>query len=190
MTTGVRRTGVQDQLRTIIRRAGKVADGLDREQFNRSPAPGAWSVGQCLEHLNETARLYLPALSDAIDRGRAKGLLASPGEPDRTLLGRLVAWSQEPPVRLKFKTFEAVEPPPELDPEEVLDAFEALHEELIVRVNESGVLDRRRIRMSSVLDPRLKLGLADWYHFLAAHARRHLWQAERSRASIEERSET
>ena len=186
LKTRANREGVQDQLRTLIRRARAVADGLDPAAFNRAPEPGSWSVGQCLEHLNESARLYLPELTEAADAARAEGRLARPGRSDRTMLGRFVAWSQEPPVRLRMKTFQEIDPDEteRLDPAEVLEAFEALHEELVVRRNEAQDLDLKRIRVPSVLMPRLKLSLGDWYHFLAAHGRRHLWQAEQARARL------
>lgn len=182
------REGVQDQLRTIIRRAHQVAEGLDAETFTRRPEPGTWSIAECLDHLNESVRLYLPELTDTIETAREEGHLAPPGSPERTLFGRFVAWTQEPPVRFRMKTFEVIEPTSNLDAEAVLPEFEALHEELIVRINEAADLDRKKVRMRSVLDRRLKLSLGDWFHFLAAHARRHLWQARQVRDRLEEES--
>ena len=178
------RSGVQDQLRTLIRRVRTVAEGMSRESFNGRPAEGSWSVGECIDHLNEMARLYLPVFAEAIEDGRAQGLLEEPASQGRTLIGRVIVWSQEPPVRFKMKTWEIVQPSRELDPEEVVDEFEALHEELIVRINEAADLDWKKIRLRSVLDPRLKLSLGDWFHFLAAHGRRHAWQAEQAREAV------
>ena len=143
-------------------------------------------MGECLEHLNETARLYLPVFVEAIEDARARGLVAEPGVGDRTLLGRVVTWMMEPPSRIRTKTFEVIEPGSDLEPAEVLEAFEALHEEVIVRANESADLNRKKIRIPSVLDSRLKLSLGDWFAFIAAHGRRHLWQARRARAAIEQ----
>ena len=175
------REGVQDQLRTIISRAEKLGHEVPPETFVRRPEPGSWSMAECLDHLNETARLYLPALTERIEKARKDGMLASPGSGERTLIGRIITWTQEPPVRFSMKTFESIEPTETSDPDAVLEDFVALHEELIVRINEAADLDRKRIRMQSVLDSRLKLSLGDWFHFLAAHARRHLWQAEQAR---------
>lgn len=178
------RTGVQDQLRTLMRRVREVGEGMDRERFNRRPSEGEWSVGECIDHLNEIVRVYLPVFAEAVESGRAAGQLAGPAAERRTLLGRLVVWSQEPPPRFKSKTYQIVEPGRDLDPEEVLDEFEALHEELIVRINEAADLDWKKIKVRSVLDPRLKLSLGDWFHFMAAHGRRHAWQAERVKAKV------
>ena len=169
----------QDELRTLIRQVRNLGDPLDRETFNRRPAPDRWSVAECVEHLNATARLYLPVLTDAIDAARKKGVVGARGS-GKTWLGRLVVWGQEPPPRRlsRMKTWPAIEPARDLDPGDVLDEFEALHEELIVRMNEANDLDRKKVRVPSALDPRLKLSLGDWFAFLAAHGRRHHWQAE------------
>ncbi len=177
------RQGVADQIRTLIRCAHEMADGLDRETFNRRPPAGGWSVGQCLDHLNVTARLYLPIFAEAIDDARERGWTER--RDGRTLIGRLLTWSQEPPTRFRMRTFAALEPGSDLDPEAVLEEFDALHEELIVRVNESLGLDLRRIRIRSELSPALRLSLGDWFAFLAAHGRRHIWQAERAVEALE-----
>jgi hypothetical protein len=184
------RRGVADQLRTLIRKAHELADDADPAALNQTPPGGGWSAAQCLEHINETARVYLPVLASAIEEGRSRKLLARVGGGDgRTLLGRLIVWSQEPPVRFRVRTVEMIRPPDgPLDPIAVMEDFEALHEELIVRINESGSLDRKRIRVPSVLKPLLKLSLGDWFAFLAAHARRHLWQAERALTAARDRS--
>jgi hypothetical protein len=171
------RSGPADQLRTFLKQSRELLDGIDRETFNRRPPDGGWSAAQCFDHLNVTARLYLPIFAEAIEDARARGLTGT-ADAGQTWRGRLIAWSQEPPVRFRMGTFSQLEPASDLDPAEVLEELERLHEELIVRINESGSLDRKRIRISSALSPRLRLSLGDWFQFLNAHARRHLWQAE------------
>lgn len=180
---------MQDQLRTVIRRANTLVEGVDRDRLTRRPGEGSWSVVECIDHLNETARLYLPEFAETIEHSRAEGLLARPGTARRTLIGRIVVWTQEPPVRIRTKTFGPIEPARDADPDEAIEDFEALHEELIVRINEAADLDWKRIRMKSLLDSRLTLCLGDWFHFIAAHARRHLWQAEQALAKLDPEAE-
>lgn len=171
----------QDELRTLIRQALDLCEGLDRETFNRRPGEGRWSVAECVDHLNTTARLYLPVLTDAIERARAQGVTGE-RTPGRTLLGRLVVWLMEPPPKWfsRMGTWPELEPARGLDPHATLDDFEALHEELIVRMNEAADLDLRKVKVRSALDSRVRLSLGDWFHFLPAHARRHMWQASRA----------
>jgi uncharacterized damage-inducible protein DinB len=182
------RDGVQDQFRTLIRQVHDLIGRVDHDRLNRRPRPDAWSVGECVDHLNETARLYLPELTEAIEEARAEGLLATPGAGERTLFGRLLTWGTEPPPRIRTRTFGAIEPAREHDADDLAEAFEALHEEIIVRINEAADLDRKKIRIRSVLDRRIKLSLGDWFHFLAAHGRRHVWQAERALEALNENS--
>lgn len=179
------RQGVADQVRTLIRCARELGEDLDRATFNRRPPAGGWSVAECIDHLNATARLYLPVVTDAIDDARARAW-SDRQRDGRTWTGRLLVWSQEPPARFRVRTVDALEPGSDLDPAAVLDEFEALHEELIVRINESRSLDLRRIRIRSLLKSWLKLSLEDWFAFLAAHGRRHLWQAEQALDALRE----
>lgn len=171
----------QDELRTLIRQVRELADPLDRETFNRRPGEGRWSVGECVDHLNASARLYLPVLTDAVERARERG---SEGERSwgRTLLGRLVVWLMEPPPKRvsRMGTWPELEPARDLDPHDTLDDFEALHEEFIVRMNEAADLNLRKIMVRSVLDSRFRLSLGDWFYFIPAHGRRHMWQASRA----------
>lgn len=46
------------------RRAEQLVQGLSNEQLNWHPALGAWSVGQCIEHLAITNDVYLPPRSE------------------------------------------------------------------------------------------------------------------------------
>jgi hypothetical protein len=43
------------------------------DNHNWQPASDRCSIGQCLEHLNTTARAYLPALDDGISESIRKG---------------------------------------------------------------------------------------------------------------------
>jgi hypothetical protein len=172
------RQNVQDQFRDLMREARElVEEAGGGERLNRRPAESSWSAAECLDHLNATARLYAPILAEAIEDARARGLSGSGRRSGRTLVGRLLCWSQEPPPRFRMSTWSEIEPQRDSDPQELVDEFETLHEELVVRANESADLDRGKIRIRSVLDSRLRLSLEDWFAFLAAHARRHLWQA-------------
>jgi len=47
--------------------AKRLVAELTEEQLNWQPAPGSWSVGQCLEHLCITNEAYLPPTSMAVD---------------------------------------------------------------------------------------------------------------------------
>jgi hypothetical protein len=64
-------TGLADVLRRLEaaeRDAASIVSGLDDEVLNRAPAPGAWSVAQCLDHLRVSSEVYVPARRRALPR--------------------------------------------------------------------------------------------------------------------------
>lgn len=46
--------------------ARNLVGGFTDEQLNWQPAPGCWSIGQCVEHLCVTNECYLPPISAAL----------------------------------------------------------------------------------------------------------------------------
>lgn len=169
---------------TLIERVREIMGSHDTDQLTRRPAEDAWSAAECIDHLNATARLYLEPLGEAIADARSRG--ETGGRPDgRTLIGRVVAWAMEPPPRLKVGTFGELEPAAEHDPAELAATFAGLHGRLVDQMNGAADLDRKKVKVQSLLDSRLKLSLDDWYAFIAAHGRRHLWQAERALESAQ-----
>src|SRR5262249_43550341 len=90
------------QIEKIKHDAEDLIMGLSENQFNWRPAPHRWSIGDCLEHLNVTSRLYWPVVTEAIMRSRTNGLM-SPGPFKHGWLGNLFVRSTEPPVRTRFK---------------------------------------------------------------------------------------
>lgn len=173
------RRELESDFERLTRRVRELAGGVDAGTFTHRPAADSWSAAECIDHLNVTARAYLPALDEAIAEARSRGLTAERAD-GRTLLGRIVAWATEPPARLKMKTPGDLEPAPDLDPDALVEEFAVLHDALVAQMRGSADLDGKRVRVRSLLDSRLKLSLDDWYAFIAAHARRHLWQAERA----------
>lgn len=164
---------------TAARDASDLAAGLSELQFLWRPAPEKWSIGECLDHLN-MAWGTLSRFDRRIAQGREKGLTAD-GPFHAGLLGGLYIRSIEPPVRLRLPSPRRYRPRPNLRVEEVLPRFLQLQEELQTRVEESRGLDLARLRLSSPVTRRFKMSLAEWFAFLAAHQRRHLWQARRVR---------
>src|SRR5262249_40072277 len=65
--------------------AESVAKELSAVQLNWQPRQGAWSVGQCLEHLRAANEIYLPAISAALE-GR------HPARIDEVRLGWFTRW--------------------------------------------------------------------------------------------------
>jgi hypothetical protein len=149
---------------------------LTDAQFNWQPAPGAWSVAQCLDHLNVTARLYLPKLDQAIADAIRRGVYGQ-GPFRYSLIGRWMVRSQEPPARLRVKTTKIFLPPPNRSRHDILAAFGAYPVQFIDRLRQANGLDLGRAHVSSPAFRWLRFSLGSGFALMTAHARRHLWQA-------------
>jgi hypothetical protein len=164
------------QVNVIKMDARGLAGNLTHEQFNWKPAPGMWSVGQCFDHLNAFNRRWLPILEEAIERGRARGLL-DPGPYTYGFLSRWLLANMEPPAKRKFRAPRRFEPSADCAVDEVMAEFQSLHERLEELLRAADGLDLARIRVSSPVTRwiRYSLGMSFW--LLAAHDRRHIYQA-------------
>src|SRR5882672_8352401 len=75
---------------------------LTDAQFTWLPSPNGWSIAQCIDHLNVTARLYLPLLDEGIASAIRQGLYGE-GPFVYWWLARMFVWILEPPPRVRVK---------------------------------------------------------------------------------------
>jgi hypothetical protein len=168
--------GYRAQFEALKGETAELLDGLTEAQFNWRASAGRWSIAECLVHLNVTARLYLPLIESAMEEARSRKLL---GEgPFRH--GFLVNWlirATEPPPKLKTKSPKIFVPPPDQPLETVATDFMTLQGQLLARIHEANGLHLSRIKVISPVSRFFKMSLGQSFAFLAAHERRHLWQA-------------
>jgi hypothetical protein len=163
------------QLRDVRADAEKLVEGLTDSQFNWSPTPGRWSIAECLDHLNNGWRV-LDKLDRKIASATEQGLRGE-GPYRHPLLGRLYVRLMEPPPKIRARSPKAYVPKPDQPVSVVAPRFLELQDEIIQRVIAADGLDLGGIRMSSPISRRFRMSLGQWFAFLAAHERRHVWQA-------------
>jgi hypothetical protein len=174
------------EMEANLERAEALVRGLSREQFNWRPEPRRWSIAQCLAHLVVVNRQDVEPLAAAIRTAREKGMLGTP--PFR--YGSISRWfvrSMEPPVRHRSKAPKSYEPPPEADPETTLAEYLRIGRELQRVIASCDGIDLVRAKTTlAVLPPVLRamvrMPLGARFELIAAHDRRHLWQAEQVRS--------
>ena len=151
---------------------------LTDQQFAWQPAPDAWSIAQCIDHLNTTARLYLPRLDDGIANAIRQGLY---GEGPFTYwwIARMFVRNLEPPPRPRVRTPPAFRPPPERTRHDIMAAFRAYQVQYVDRLRQANGLDLVRARVRSPVATWIPMPLGTGFAAMAAHERRHLWQARR-----------
>jgi len=169
-----------DEYRIQFERLAGEADALvaplTEVQFNWSPATGGWSVAECIDHLNVTARLYLPRIDEAIAEAIRRGLYGD-GPYTHDLLGRLFVLSMEPPAKIKVKAPESFRPGARRARSEIMAAFRAYQVQFVDRLRQANGLDLRRAKVHSPASSWIKVSLNSGFALMLAHERRHLWQA-------------
>ena len=162
--------------------ARRLTDGLSDAQFNWRPEPQRWSMAECLSHLTMIGSFYLPRIDAGIEQATAKGWAHT-----RTFrlgpLWRLVVWLTEPPPRLRRRALKPFAPAPVRPVAEGLAEFLKLQDDLVLRVFRTEGLDISRPKTSSLISRHIRMSLGEGFALLAAHQRRHLWQAGRVRQS-------
>jgi hypothetical protein len=172
---------LKQELLDARERARKVTEGLPAAVWGTRPPAGGWSIAECLMHLNITSERYVPLLDDAMRSLRTRGLLTD-GPLRRDFVGYVLSRFLEPPVRVKIATASTFRPA-QIDPlHDVLERFDYLQGELLVRLERGAGLALDRQRLVSPFSTRIRYNLYAAFCVLTAHQRRHLWQAERVRA--------
>lgn len=164
------------QFEDLSVKADELGSRLTEPQFTWRPDPDTWSISHCIDHLNATARTYLPALDEGIADAIRRGIYAE-GPFQYNWLGRYAVWSMEPPSRLRFKAPPGFQPAPSRARAEIMAAFRAYQVQFVDRLRQANGLDLSRARVTSPTSRWIRLPLGSALALQTAHQRRHLWQA-------------
>jgi hypothetical protein len=153
-----------------------LAAAMMEEQFNWHPRAGSWTVAQCIDHLNVTARVYLPKLDEGIAEAIRRGLYGA-GPFQYNWIGRLLVSTTAPPARFRVKAPKEFQPAPSRRKQETLAAFRAYQVQFIDRLRQANGLDLARARVQSPAASFVRIPLGSAFALMVAHERRHLVQA-------------
>jgi DinB superfamily len=169
-----------DQFRSQFERLSEDADALTAplsdEQFTWRPGPDSWSIAECLDHLNATARVYLPALDEGIADAIRRGVYGE-GPFKYNWLGRLSVRFSD--MRVRFKAPEDMQPGTGRSRREILAAFRAYQVQYVDRLRQANGVDLARARVRVPVTSWLRIPLGSGFAVMVAHSRRHLAQARR-----------
>lgn len=161
--------------------ARALAGGLDDRAFNWQPNEGrSWSIAQCLDHLARTGQAYLAPMAVAVDaasrRGRARRGPIAPG-----YFGGLFLRYMEPPPRFRFPAPREIQPASTGDRDATLAAFLDTQARVRALLERAAGLDLNATRFANPFVPGVRFRVGAGFLIIAAHDRRHLWQARRVR---------
>lgn len=177
---------LEEALDAAERDARALVSGLTDGPGGWRAGPGSWSVAECLDHLATANRVYLramqPAADDAVAEGRWRRRPAQPG-----LIGGWFVRTLEPPVTPRFRGKAPKSIRPRVSPV-LSDAgarFLASQEEVRQFLRAYAGIDLAGVRFPNPFVRGVRFSLATGLHVIAAHERRHLWQAWRVRQAAE-----
>jgi hypothetical protein len=171
----------------VLARLAQELDALDTEArtlletypestLTQRPPDGGWSVAECWEHVAKTVTEYVPKLETTTNAGIRAGIRGD-GPYSYGILGRVFLWVLEPPARVKVKAPAVFQPASSVAPAAALAAYLEAHRALRERLYAADGLDLGKVKATSPASDRLKFPLAVAFEAMAAHGRRHAWQA-------------
>ncbi len=188
------RQALLDSIEELNGRADELFARHSPEELFRKPSRKSWSIAQCVEHMDTSLGLYLPAFEATLASGAPKGSgpfawgpiarrwirLVGPGGPK--LPSPPSMWPRRAAKVPASGAKGEVRPGPDValpDPDALLADFRAGNDRLAGLIRSSDGLDLARIRMRSPVIPVLRFSVGAWFETCVQHSLRHMAQAER-----------
>ncbi|HLY19286.1 MAG TPA: DinB family protein [Bryobacteraceae bacterium] len=167
---------IEQQLVAVKAEASSLVNGLKITQFNWRPDGRGWSVAECLLHLNMVGHRYVNELDAVLAEARAQGRTAA-GPFGYGMFGKWILENTEPPPKRKFKARRPFRPTEDQPVTAVLPTFLHLQDQLSRQLEQASGLDLAHIKVPAPGFGPVRLNLHITLAWIAAHERRHLWQA-------------
>ena len=174
---------LQTQLREISERASELRTRIDSNSILKRPTPEAWSVAECLTHLNISVDAYFPIWDRELERAKRENRIAE-GSYLLDFWGRVLIWSLEPPPRFRMKAPKKIQPVETGPTREIFPGFLARQQRIIETVEKARGLAIEKIKIASPVDSRVRYSVWSSFCLTASHERRHLLQAERAAQAV------
>ncbi len=160
------------------------AGNLERKSKNillQKPGADKWSAVECIEHLNRSADIYITQIKKGIEKyGGRTAKKNNEKFKNRTMVNFMVYYL-EPPYKVKIKTFDIFSP--KLNKENIDKIFSDFFEyqrDFKELIDTAFNYNLKKVKVTSPLSSLIRFRLGEIFPFLAAHQRRHLWQAEKT----------
>lgn len=169
-----------EQTRYIINRAKEISL-LDFHSLNWKENDGAWTILECVEHLNLYGEFYLPQIEKKIQETVTK----NESEFKSGLIGNYFANSILPKEKLnKMKTSKDKNPLNSKLDKTTIEKFVRQQSQLLELLNTSRNLSLNRIKIATSISSLINLKLGDAFQFFINHMLRHFAQIDRILDSI------
>jgi hypothetical protein len=165
---------VAHQIRQITCDVKAQVLGREMAVLGKRLEPGSWSVTECLDHLTQTTRSFLPEISLAISEARK---LTKNRRLRTGLVPSLLIRSLNPPYRIRFKVLPQITPR-NLDSQTAWINFVNSQSQLLEVLSSAAGLAIDEVRIKSPVYARISYNIFGAFRMLVAHQSRHIWQIE------------
>ena len=133
-----------------------------------------WSITKCLDHLNRTFHYYLPDRRRIDEGSNMKYQKCAPAfeEPEKSFLRQM-----EPSILVAMSAPAVLWPASAFDPDQIVDQFPYLWRRFANAVQPLSGMAVMNVSIPDSIYPPVQ-SLGGVIALLAAHERRHLWQAQ------------
>jgi hypothetical protein len=156
----------------------RLAESAGDAAWITRPKSGGWSASECIAHLTLTTDAYLPLLDEALARVPAGAPL--PARYRAGVVAWLLAKTLEPPARGRTRTSPRFVPGGIAPRDESVAEFTKSQNALLAWLDGAAGVPLSLVTIASPFAKRIRYNAYAAYRVLAAHQRRHLWQAERA----------
>ncbi len=171
---------IQSQLAASDQEAQVLLRDLDEEQLNWHPDEGAWSIAQCIDHLSVGNRIYLVPMLHAIEEARRKGSVRK-GPIHPGFFGRWFVATMEPPPKRRLPAPRKIVPAARKGKAELIEEWRRTQAELDAVLRDAAGIDLNGTRFANPFISLIRFSVGTGFQVIAAHERRHLWQAQQVR---------
>ena len=172
---------LQQQAELLLKKAISEWQLIPHSKFALKPDIESWSANECLQHLNNYGRYYLPAIEKSLQKADkddsapsfASGWLGN-------YFTKLMLPAANGSVAKKMKSPKDHAPTQISESHLVIAEFIDQQEKLLSLLQQAKLVNLNRCKVGISLAPFVKLKLGDVLMFLIAHLIRHTHQAERA----------
>jgi len=161
----------------LIETATRQFSGLSENQINWKPSEEKWSIGECIDHLVVTHKLYNSKVNEL------QPLFEDCGEGSfkfkHTFSGRMILKYVDPNSTTKAKTFKVFKPSMRQINTNIIRSFCEEVETMISFAEKLHGADLTKLKISSPATKLLKMNVGDALLINLYHDKRHLNQAKK-----------
>lgn len=170
---------LEEDNRKVVHQIREVFEPMSLEQLSFKPSAKSWSILECINHLNKTAKAYLTPLDEAIKKSTVMTAPHNSSSYSPSLMGKMMLNFFNPEPKFKAKTLPKAKPSKSKLGKGEIEEFYALYDILQKMLETSRFIDLKEVKLPSPFARVVRFTVGDVLTILVRHNQRHLGQMVR-----------